>query len=398
MHQFKRYLGTAPHLFGRAMMRLLWREIFDSYANATTGLIDVSNAGRFVSHVCERNNLLHDAESVTGNVALMFEEADADASGSIDFDEFLRYADTKKEFFGVLLPLPSLPTCTTSLDAPPMAHAGLTLEQVVSLLFERVDKDGSGLLGHSELSDLVRQVNEANGLSPEHEELRIEIQTCQSFGCLTQRQFETFVSKQSDLFKNYMIFQAIFRRFASGNGVMTAAHAVEFVAQVFVAKGQPIECAMAQTHARTMMLNADTDLSSAISFEEFLEFAGKDEDGWISALIHPRSDTASPLARLFDAVSALQFIAVCCHVLHCVLQCVVMCCIAFCIVLSCFALRFALCCHVLHCVLHCLLPVSWTRFVYYCVLQFVVMCCSVLQCLLPVPLIQFEDAVCCCGL
>ena len=44
-------------------MHVIWREMFDSYANPVTREIDVSNATKFVTDVCERNNLMHDSDT-----------------------------------------------------------------------------------------------------------------------------------------------------------------------------------------------------------------------------------------------------------------------------------------------------------------------------------------------
>ena len=117
---------------------------------------------------------------------------------------------------------------------------------------------------------MVSEVKDANGLSLTPQQLSLEVDTCLSFGCVTQRQFESYVQKCPDSFKKYMILHTIFRKYASASRTDTHTHAieagdaVEFVTQVCLAMGQSIDASMAHKFAREMMQEADTDLSSAI--------------------------------------------------------------------------------------------------------------------------------------
>jgi len=117
---------------------------------------------------------------------------------------------------------------------------------------------------------MVSEVKDANGLSLTPQQLSLEVDTCLSFGCVTQRQFESYVQTCPDSFKKYMILHTIFRKYASASRTDTHTHAIEagdavdFVTQVCLAMGQSIDASMAHKFAREMMQEADTDLSSAI--------------------------------------------------------------------------------------------------------------------------------------
>ena len=93
-------------------------------------------------------------------------------------------------------------------------------------------------------------------------------------------------------------------------------------------------------------------------------------------------DKAQIAPRIYDGVSVLQCVAVCCSVLQCAAVC--------CSVLQCVAV----CCSVFQCATECYSVLQYVA-VCYSVLQCVAVCCSVLQCAAVCCSVLHSVAVCC---
>ena len=261
---FERYVRKMPDLFGPLV---IWRALFDCYA--VEGKIRAQDTAKLVSDASKCNGNAMTDEEAARMAEILVREADQDGNGSIDFGEFVQFAQKHPHVFERL---------TVEILSP--RNMSLDDAELAGRVFQDADKDGSGTLDGDELVELLRKVANAAGLRyMTTEELQQEALAClRVFGGesgVTLDQFQRYAATKPDLFGALYQWREFFNKYASvdaeGQLEISEAGCIKLVQEVCEVNGTPITPADAQVEAKQIMVCADIDGNGSINFGEFVK-------------------------------------------------------------------------------------------------------------------------------
>jgi len=203
---FEVYVASEPNLFG---WLICWRNIFDKYVGQN-GQICFEKSFALVQDIFRANGQNITAAEARQQATALFQEADADMSGELSFQEFVAYAQKNPEMFGRL----------AQINSPRKEERASGAMIWIADVFNRADTDRGGKLEADELKPIIRDLAAANGTFLTNNDVEAEIQNCLSFQAVpsgfkgvTLQEFLKYVDQNKQSFETLFHFRVLVRVF-----------------------------------------------------------------------------------------------------------------------------------------------------------------------------------------